>query len=96
VPLSPNQQRALKYAEASMQDGRRQPGLPPFIQISGPGGVYQVYPGGRTVPVGPYPPPAVVESRAALPPAEKADRDTVHAPWVTPTPRELADLVSGR
>lgn len=110
VAFSPNQQRALRYAEGSMEDNRRQRGLPPYIVMSTPGGTYLVQPGGQLFPgdappstprLGP-PPPIVTRARAQVPVDEPqasrephASREPPHAAWITPSPKALADLVRG-
>ena len=99
--LTPNQQRALKYADGSMTDIRRQPGLPPYIVLSAPGGSYLVQPGGKLYPgdappttprILPLPPERV---RAQAPADAPLTREPPHAVWFTPSPRVLADLVRG-
>lgn len=93
--LSPNQTRAMKYAEYAMNDRRRQPGLPPYIIMSTPGGTFQVQPGGRLVPYAPLRGDPAVPARIARasPPASEPQSEWVHAPWITPSPRSLAELV---
>jgi hypothetical protein len=56
----------------------------PAIVVSSPAGEWLVRPGGRLAPPGT--PPA----------AAPATAKTVHSPWRTPTPRQLADLVRAR
>ncbi|MDB5309835.1 MAG: protease, partial [Gemmataceae bacterium] len=103
VFLSPNQQRALRYAENSFEDNRRQKGLPPYIVMSTPGATYLVQPGGRLTP-GDGPPTALapaplVKARAQAPadPVDipVVDRKPPHSVWITPAPKALADLVRG-
>jgi hypothetical protein len=110
VPLTPNQQRALRYAESSMEDIRRQKGLPPYIVMSNPGGTYLVNPNGTLRP-GDAPPsvvrPATAQAptvRAQAPAAEVvasasdpvAGRKPPHAAWITPSPAKLAEIVGGK
>lgn len=91
VALTPNQMRALRLVDDSLQDRTRQPGLAPLIEVSGPRGVVRI--GGTARP--PADPPAAPAARAQAPPAEPVVKRTPppHAAWVTPSPRSLADLV---
>lgn len=97
VGLSPNQTRAMKYAEYAMNDRRRQPGVPPYIIMSTPGGTFHVQPGGRLVPYAPLQADPAVPARIARasPPVSEPQSEWVHAPWITPSPKALADLVRG-
>jgi hypothetical protein len=106
VPLTPNQQRALRYAEGSMTDNRRQKDLPPYIVMSSVAGSHLIQPGGRVLP-GDAPPstprPAPPLPKTASPPDVVArgasptdplapESRRPHAVWVTPSPKSLADL----
>ena len=109
-PLSPNQLRALRYAESSMDDNRRQTGLPPYIVMSSPGGTYLVQRGGtllpgdappsvpRVVPTSPaLPAPVVARAQApAVTSASASARKPPHAAWITPSPKTLAEIVGGK
>ena len=107
VPLTPNQMRALKYAEGSMDDNRRQKGLAPYIVMSSAGGTYLVQRGGKLLPgdappnvprpAWPAPAPLPPLPRAQAPEKEaSAERKPPHASWITPSPKMLADLVRGQ
>lgn len=89
LPLSPNEQRAMKYVGTLGNDSRRQPGLPPFVEISGPGGVMRVTP--LAPPMNPLANPTPKD-----PVSPAADPRVPHTVWQTPTPQALADLVRGR
>lgn len=98
-PLSPNQMRALRHSSYALEEKQRRGDPNPEVIISAPGGTFVMRPGGRlvggppVVPPGPSPPPVV---RAAPPAADPPRRETVHTPWLTPSPRALAVLVRGR
>ena len=107
LALSPNQARALRYAEGSMEDNRRQRGLPPYIVMSSGRGTYLVQPDGGLRPgdappgaLPPVPPPKpaplapVIRGQAPESPTETG-RELPHTSWVTPAPRALKSLVNG-
>ena len=81
VPLSPNQLRALRFSEYALDEKRRRGDPDPAVIVSAPGGAWVVRPGGR-LPGAPAPAVPAPKGPAAG-----------HAPWRTPTPRQLADLV---
>jgi hypothetical protein len=93
IPLTSNQLRALRFSERALEEQRRR-GVPaPSVIISSAAGQWVVRPGGLP-PVPPAPPTAPPRPAAK---ALVADRpELVHAPWLTPAPRQLADLVRGR
>lgn len=103
-PLTPNQQRAMRYSQYAIEEKRLRGDPNPEVLISAPGGTYVVRPGGR-VTGGPPPAPAAPPSppqpapvvRAAPPAAEPPRREPagLHVPWRTPSPRELTALVQG-
>jgi hypothetical protein len=99
VPLSPNQQRALRYSSYAVEEKRLRGDPNPEVLISTPAATYVMKPGGRLIGgppvVAPGPPPAPVV-RAAPPATEPPRRETVHAAWQTPSPQALAALVRGR
>lgn len=77
APLSPNQERAMRYAAIALEEKRRRGELNPEVIVSNPGGTVVVTPKTKTT------------AARALP----AGDPPIHAPWVSPTPRELALLV---
>jgi hypothetical protein len=106
--LSPNQERAFRHADLALQDPRR-PLNAGGIVVSTPAGTFTVQRGTRPlvgyVPPGPpgatgTPPPqpagGVPVARAQAPddPGPTRRPPPPHANWTTPTPRQLADLVS--
>lgn len=103
IPLTPNQRRALNYAERSMNDSVRQKGLPPYIVISSVNGTYLIQPGGKLIP-GDAPPtlrrpePAVVTTPASAVFEKRTMKGpkVPHAPWKTPSSLELERLVQIR
>ncbi len=87
-PLSPNQERAFRYAEAAADDQRAR-GLPaPGVYVTGPGGAYLIKPGGRR--------PESLAPGVIVPADPAARRDAPPPAWRTPSPRALAELVRGR
>ncbi len=87
---TPNQQRAMRYAAIALEEKKRRGESNPEITVSSPGGTQVVRPGD------------FAKDRAVVPasnfkvitPAESPKRESLaHAPWETPTPRELATLV---
>ncbi len=86
--LTPNQLRALRFSGYALDEKIRRGDRDPAVVISSPGGEWLVRPGGLT----PLAPPVVAR---AAPPADVAPK-TVHAPWRTPTPRQLAEFAHGR
>ena len=89
--ITPNQQRALRYAAIALEEKKRRGEANPEIVVSSPGGTQVVRPGelakDRTVV------PAA-NFKVITPAAESPKRESLaHTPWVTPTPRELATLV---
>lgn len=86
-PLTPNQMRALRFSGYALDEKRRHGDRDPAIVISSPGGEWLVRPGGPGIAV---PPPA-----PALLPADTRPKP-LHAPWRTPSPRQLAELVRGK
>ena len=86
APLSPNQERAMRYASIALEEKRRRGESNPEVIVSNPGGTVVVRPGGVE--------PAIRPVGAKIQPALKDA--VVHAPWLTPTPRELATLIRGR
>ncbi|HJZ60190.1 MAG TPA: S8 family serine peptidase [Gemmataceae bacterium] len=92
LPPSPNELRAMRYADSLATDNRRQRGLPPLVVISGGRGEYQVNPG-APAPAAPAP---AAPLPASPPSAPAADPRLPHVPWQTPPPRALAELVRGR
>ena len=88
VLLSPNEQRALKYSEASLEEKRLRGETNPKVVVSVGGTDYAV----RSNQA---PPPVI--ARGAAPTDSKPPAGVlVHTPWTTPTPRALAELVRGR
>ncbi len=107
VPLSPNQERAMRYAEQAAEQQRRM-GVNPRVVVSTPIGTFQF---GRTgvrppppppvIPSAPPPPPApvVIPSavRAQLPSDDApSTRREPHAAWRTPSRAALAALTQLR
>lgn len=107
-PLSPNAERALRFAEKTLQDPRRPQGAGGVI-VSTPAGTFTVQRGSSTpfkytppvaqapqpvLPPQPLPRPQPV-ARAQAPDEPAAPRRPAppHAAWTTPTPRQLAELV---
>ena len=97
-PLSFNQQRALKYTEYSLAEKQLRGEKDPAVIVSAPGGTYVFRPGGRvtpplptTLPPDPTAPAANIPRVDPNPPA----RPTVHALWISPSPRTLAELIRG-
>ncbi len=105
-PLSPNVERALRFAEKTVEDPRRPAGAGGVI-VSTPAGTFTVQRGSST-PFK-YTPPATAQAPQPLPlprpqplpvaraqapdePAAPRRPAPPHAPWTTPTPRQLADL----
>ena len=92
VALTPNQERALRFAVRAAEDQRAR-GLPsPGVYVSGTFGSVVVRPGGVMDPppvstAAVYPRGGVVEAVRRAPPP--------HVPWWTPTPSALATLVRG-
>ena len=81
--LSSNEQRALKYAQATLEEKRLRGEANPRVDISSGGSV-----------VRPLPP---APAQSSLPPAAKPPSGVlVHTPWATPPPRVLAELVRGK
>ncbi|MBN9522448.1 S8 family serine peptidase [bacterium] len=110
APLSPNSERAMRFADQTLQDPRR-PSNAGGVIVSTPAGTFTVQRGGRPAftytppqtPLNPAPQPPVAMNplpapqpvaRAQAPDEPAAARRPVppHANWVTPTPRQLADL----
>src|SRR5262249_37192453 len=92
-PLSPNAMRALRYSEYALDEKLRRGDPDPHTIISSPGGTYVVTPGTRPAP-DPRLAPAVGTSGTSSVGASSATRPPPpHAPWRTPTPRQLADLL---
>jgi hypothetical protein len=88
VPLTPNQLRALRFSEYALDEKRRRGDPDPSVIVSSGAGEWVVRPNNR-VAGGPVP-------AVPLPKAPGADRiGPVHTPWLTPTPRQLTDLVRG-
>jgi len=89
--LTPNQQRALRYAAIALEEKKRRGETNPEIIVSNPGGTQVVKPGNSA------PNREVVPAtnfKVVTPVAETPKRESLaHAPWETPTPRELATLV---
>ncbi|MCI0703419.1 MAG: S8 family serine peptidase [Planctomycetia bacterium] len=92
MPLTPNQLRALRFSEYALDEKRRRGDPDPTVIVSSPSGEWVVRPGGRVVGL----PPAVMPSAPAVAPIPTGRVAPSHAPWRTPTPRQLADLVRGR
>jgi len=103
-PLSPNTERALRFAENTLGDPRR-PTSAGGVIVSTPAGTFTVQRGGS--PPFKYAPPATGQAPAPQPlsapqPVARAQAPDepvaprrpapTHAPWTTPTPRQLADL----
>jgi hypothetical protein len=97
IPLTPNQERALRFATWAANDQQAR-GVPaPRVYVSGPGGETVVRPGGR---IEPPPVRGVVQEAvvtrprppAAAPPTNRAP----HAPWRTPPRGMLPSLVQFR
>jgi hypothetical protein len=84
VPLSPNQARALRYSAFALDEKRRRGDPDPSVLMSTPGGSYVIRPT----------PPPLAASRPTVPP-QAMSPSTIHAPWVTPPRRALAELVRG-
>lgn len=95
APLTPNQVRALRYSAYAVDERLRRGEADPGVIVSTPAGEWVVRSGGRITGssvvapalVPPAPATAASEGRRAAP---------VHAPWRTPTPTQLADLVRSR
>jgi hypothetical protein len=84
VTLSPNEQRALRYAEASLEEKRLRGEANPKVVVSSGGSALR-----------PAPPASVPSSPPSSRVGAAADV-LVHTPWATPTPRALAELVRGK
>jgi hypothetical protein len=85
--LTPNQQRAMRYAAIALEEKKRRGESNPEIVVSSPGSTQVVRPADRAVV------PAA-NFKVVTPAAEAPKRESLaHAPWETPTPRELATLV---
>ncbi len=104
LPLTPNQLRAMRYAERSMNDMVRQKGLPPYIVMSSASGTYLIQPGGKLLP-GDAPPNVrrAPERPVVAAPSPRVERAVArdqkrppHAPWQTPSPLALEQLVRTR
>jgi hypothetical protein len=87
-PLTPNQMRALRFSGYALDEKRRHGDRDPAVIVSSPAGEWLVRPGSMT----PLTPPVVARGVAPV----ATEPKTVHAPWRTPTPRQLAELASGR
>ena len=96
LALSPNTRRALRLAEGSMDDNRRQRGLAPYIVVSGQSGTFLVQRGGVLLPGDAPPnvtrPQPVARAQAPTKPALNLNA-LPHAAWVTPSRQSLTDLV---
>ncbi|QDU22581.1 S8 family serine peptidase [Urbifossiella limnaea] len=100
-PLSPNTERALRYAESTLKEPYR-PANAGGVIVSTPAGTFTVQRGGsppvRYTPPGvqplPLPAPQPV-ARAQAPDESAPSRRPAppHAAWTTPTPRQLSELV---
>lgn len=94
VALTPNQLRALRFAEYALDERRRRGDPDPAVIVSSGAGEWVVRPGGRVTDR--VPPVVPVGAAVPAPVAKPAGRaDLVHVPWLTPTPAQLADLVRG-
>jgi hypothetical protein len=96
APLSPNSERALRYAESALKEPYRAPNAGGII-ISTPAGTFTVQRGPRPAPLpAPATMPAQPVARAQAPDEPAASRRPTppHATWLTPTPRQLAELVA--
>lgn len=96
APLSPNSERALRYAESALKEPYRAPNAGGII-ISTPAGTFTVQRGPRPAPLpAPAAMPAQPVARAQAPdePAPARRPTPPHATWLTPTPRQLAELVA--
>jgi hypothetical protein len=83
-PLTPNQQRAMRYATAAVDEQKRRGETDPKVYVSGSNGSFVVRPNST--------PASSTTVRAAPPDAPKSALYT-HSPWQTPSPSTLADLV---
>ena len=84
APLSPNQQRALRYATIAVEEKRLRGEKNPEVFVSSPGGTMVVTPKGTS--------PQVVPAGSTT--SDVIRRESLaHTPWLTPTPRELAGVV---
>ena len=91
VPLTPNQQRAIRYAGIALEQKKRSGEVSPEIIVSNPGGSLIVTPraSAKTSQIVPASSPTTTRTST-----DAARREVlVHAPWSTPTPRELVTLV---
>ncbi|HEX4612955.1 MAG TPA: S8 family serine peptidase [Urbifossiella sp.] len=91
MPATPpltNEQRALRYADSTLQDPARPAGSGGIV-ISTPGGTFIVQRGTRPATA----PPTARAQAADDPPRSRSVAP--HANWKTPTPRQLADLTRG-
>ncbi|MCE9560450.1 MAG: S8 family serine peptidase [Planctomycetes bacterium] len=99
VPLSPNELRALRYSEYALEEKRVRGEASPQVIISTPSGAYVVRSGARLPNDPPFAPaPSGVPgttSRAQAPiGVGVSPRPTLpHAPWQTPSPRQLSLLL---
>ena len=78
-PLTPNQERAMRFAAIALEEKRRRGEVNPEVIVSHPGGTRVV----------------TSQSTSSKVPVTEAPRREVlvHGAWSTPTPRELAALV---
>ena len=84
VPKSPNEIRAQKYVENTLEEKKKQ-GQDPLVWMSTPGGSTQVRPAPQV--------PAPATPQVAPPPATRPEP---HAAWMTPQPKLLGELVRGK
>ena len=90
VPLSPNQERALRYAGIALEQKKRNGEQKPEILVSNPGGTAVVTPPSRVADTRVVPAAVKTVAPTGLEPLRES---LAHASWTTPTPKELAAIM---
>jgi hypothetical protein len=98
VPLTPNELRALRYSEYALEEKRARGEASPHVIMSTPSGTYVVRSGARPPSDPPFVPAPLGTPRVPGPigPGVNARAALPHAPWLTPSPRQLSLLVTGK